>query len=71
MAWNEPGNDKDPWEDRGNQANDLDAIVQSWQRKLAGIFGGGGGGEKRPDGQGASLFFVVLLLLVAWASSGI
>jgi membrane protease subunit HflK len=69
MSWNEPGNDKDPWENRGNQANDLDAIVQNWQRKLAGLFGGGG--EKRSDGQGASLFFVILLLLVAWASSGI
>lgn len=69
MSWNEPGNDKDPWEDRGNQANDLDAIVQNWQRKLAGLFGGDG--EKRPDGQGASLFFVIVLLLVAWASSGI
>lgn len=69
MSWNEPGNEKDPWGDRENQPNDLDAIVQNWQKKLAGIVGGDG--EKRPDGQGASLFFVILLLLVAWAASGI
>ena len=72
MSWNESGNDKDPWENQGNQANDLDAIVQNWQKKLSAIFGGGGrGGDKRPDGPGSSVFFVILLLLVAWASSGI
>jgi membrane protease subunit HflK len=72
MSWNEPGNDKDPWENQGNQANDLDAIVQNWQKKLSAIVGGGGrGGDKRPDGVGSSVFFVILLLLVAWASSGI
>ena len=72
MSWNESGNDKDPWENQGNQANDLDAIVQNWQKKLSAIFGGGGrGGDKRPDGLGSSVFFVILLLLVAWASSGI
>jgi len=72
MSWNEPGNDKDPWENQGNQANDLDAIVQNWQKKLSAIVGGGGrGGDKRPDGPGSSVFFVILLLLVAWASSGI
>ena len=44
MAWNEPGNGKNPWDKDGDQPNDLDKIVQGWQRKLSGVSGGGRGG---------------------------
>lgn len=68
MAWNEPENEKDPWDNKGQKPNDLDAIVQNWQRKISALFGGG---QKKADGPGSSLVFMLGLLLVAWAFSGV
>jgi membrane protease subunit HflK len=68
MAWNDSGNGKDPWKDGGDQANDLDQIVQNWQRKLSGIFGGGG--SKRSPGSGGG-WVLPLILLIAWAFTGL
>ncbi|MBF0255761.1 MAG: protease modulator HflK N-terminal domain-containing protein, partial [Gammaproteobacteria bacterium] len=47
MAWNEPGNNKDPWGGRpnGDGPPDLDEVVKDLQRKLGGLFGGKGGGN--------------------------
>ena len=42
MAWNDSGNGKDPWDNKDEQPNDLDKIVQGWQRKLSGVVGGRG-----------------------------
>ena len=67
MAWNEPGNGKDPWKRDGDEPNDLDQIVQQWQRRLSGIFGGRGGG--RPGGGGGG-YILVVLLVVAWGVTG-
>ena len=67
MAWNENGNGKDPWRRDGEQPNDLDKIVQDWQRRLGAILGGGGGGRK---GGGTGGWFVIVLLLAAWLLSG-
>jgi hypothetical protein len=53
MAWNEPGNGEDPWKKNGHSPNDLDRIVQNWQRKLSGIIGGGRG---TPSGGSAGAF---------------
>ena len=39
MSWNEPGNGKDPWKREDKEPNDLDQIVQSWQRRLGGLMG--------------------------------
>lgn len=68
MAWNDSGNGKDPWKKEGNQPNDLDKIVQNWQRKLSGIVGGarGGGGPGSAGGM-----VLGILLLVAWALTGL
>lgn len=66
MAWNEDGNGKDPWRRDGEQPNDLDKIVQDWQRKLGGILGGGGGRK----GGGTGAWLVIVLLLAAWMLSG-
>jgi len=66
MAWNEPGNGKDPWKKKGEEPNDLDKIVQNWQRRLSGIVGGGGG---RSAGSGG--YVLAILLLVAWALTGL
>ena len=67
MAWNESGNGKDPWKRDGDGPNDLDQIVQEWQKRFSGIFGGGGGGG---SGGSASGFILVVVLLVAWGLTG-
>lgn len=68
MAWNESGNGKDPWKRDGDGPNDLDQIVQDWQKRFSGIFGGGGGG--RGAGGGAGGFVLLVVLLVAWGLTG-
>ena len=40
MAWNESGNGKDPWKRDGEGPQDLDQIVQEWQRRFSSLFGG-------------------------------
>ncbi len=65
MAWNEPGNGKDPWRRGDSGPDDLDKIVQLWQRRLRRLLGSGGGGAL---GGG---YIVVLLALVAWAATGL
>lgn len=65
MAWNESGNGKDPWKRDGDEPNDLDQIVQEWQRRFSGMFSGSGGG-----GGGMSGIVLVVLLLIAWGLTG-
>ncbi len=68
MAWNDNGNGQDPWKKEGEEPNDLDKIVQDWQRKLSGIVGGG----RRKSAPGASGGYVLSVLLVlAWALTGL
>ena len=67
MAWNDGGNGQDPWKKEGGEPNDLDKIVQNWQRKLSGIFGGG----RRTSAPGpAGGYVLAVLLVVAWALTG-
>jgi membrane protease subunit HflK len=66
MAWNEPGDNKDPWNKQGPP--DLDEVVQQIQKKLAGIFGGGnssdgGGGSYSGPPIKLILFFIVVIWL--------
>ncbi len=67
MAWNEPGNGKDPWKKKDETPIDLDKIVQNWQKRLSGIFGGGGG----PSAGSSGGYVLAVLLLVAWALTGL
>lgn len=67
MAWNEPGNGKDPWKKGGGEPNDLDKIVQNWQRRLSGIIGGGSGRTAGSSGG----YILLVLLLVAWGLTGL
>lgn len=69
MAWNEPGNGKDPWKRDGDRPNDLDRIVQGWQRKLSRAFGGSRGAAAPGGGSGGYVLAVVLL--VGWALTGL
>ena len=67
MAWNDGGNGKDPWKSDGDEPNDLDKIVQNWQRKLSGIVGGG----RRSSAPGSAGGYVLgVLLLIAWGLTG-
>jgi membrane protease subunit HflK len=71
MAWNEDGNGKDPWRRDGDQPNDLDQIVQDWQKKFGRIFGGGGGGGAAGAGAGGvGGVVLIVLLLGAWMLTG-
>jgi membrane protease subunit HflK len=72
MAWNEPGNGKDPWNRGDKEPNDLDQIVQNWQRRLGNLLGGAGGGgsgARTPGGAGG--YILIGLVLIAWAATGI
>ena len=71
MAWNEPGNGKDPWSRGDKEPNDLDQIVQNWQRRLSSLLGGGGsgGGSRAPGGAGG--YILIGLALIAWAATGV
>ncbi len=65
MAWNENGNGKDPWKRGGDEPNDLDQIVQDWQRRFGSILSGGGGGG------GAGGILLIVGLLIAWGATGV
>jgi len=69
MAWNESGNGKDPWKRGDDEPNDLDKIVQDWQRRFGGLFGGGGG-RGAGGGGGAGGVVLVVMLLIAWGLTG-
>ena len=69
MAWNESGNGKDPWKRNDDEPNDLDQIIQNWQKRLSAILGGGGGGGRSGPGSGGS-FFLLFLLVGAWIVTG-
>ena len=73
MSWNESGNGKDPWKGGGNQPDDLDKIIEGWQKKINAILGGNKGNgnvTKMPRGNsGTSL--ILIFLLVAWAFTGL
>ena len=69
MAWNDSGNGKDPWDRDNEQPNDLDKIVQGWQRKLSSVVGGGKGGAAPPGSAGG--YVLIVLLVVAWGLTGL
>ena len=69
MAWNDSGNGKDPWDRDKEQPNDLDKIVQGWQRKLSSVVGGGKGGASPPGS--ASGYVLIVLLVIAWGLTGL
>lgn len=77
MAWNDSGNGKDPWKKKGgDEPNDLDKIVQNWQRKLRALAGGGSrssGGASGGSGgaSGAGTYVLIALLLIGWALTGL
>jgi membrane protease subunit HflK len=71
MAWNDSGNGKGPWDKEGGEPNDLDKIVQNWQRKLSSIIGGGGGGGSAAGPGSAGSYVLIILMLIAWGLTGL
>jgi membrane protease subunit HflK len=71
MAWNDSGNGKDPWNKDDHEPNDLDQIVQNWQRKIRALMGGGGGGGRASGDSAGGAIVLIVLLLVAWALTGL
>lgn len=74
MAWNDSGNGKDPWDKGDGEPNDLDKIVQSWQRKLSSILGGGRGSSAK-DASGAAggpgSYVLIIMMIIAWSLTGL
>jgi membrane protease subunit HflK len=76
MAWNEPGNGKNPW-DRGGGSDgppDLDKIVRDWQRRFNSLFGGKGGrrGTEGSNGPGgAAVAGILILIFIGWLATGL
>lgn len=69
MSWNDSGNGKDPWKKDEEEPNDLDQIVQNWQRKLTSITGGRRGTASAPNAAGG--WVLAMLLTIAWAFTGL
>ena len=69
MSWNDSGNGKDPWKKDDDEPNDLDQIVQNWQRKLSSIAGGRRGGGAGQSAAGGSV--LIMLLVIAWSFTGL
>ncbi len=76
MAWNEPGNGKNPW-DRGRNEGppDLDKIVRDWQQRLNAFLKGGRGGPRArgPAGNQVSaplIGLVGIIVAVIWLATG-
>ena len=68
MAWNDSGNGKDPWKKDGEEPNDLDQIVEKWQKRIGSILSGGGSGGAASSAGGFLLIFIVL---IGWAATGL
>lgn len=82
MAWNEPDKDdskEDPWNGRpgGNDQGppDLEDMINSFIKKITGLFGGGsggsGGGQNGDDTLSGGLVVGVLIILaIIWVGAG-
>ncbi|MCH8136430.1 MAG: FtsH protease activity modulator HflK [Proteobacteria bacterium] len=69
MAWNdESGNGKNPWNRGGQEPNDLDKIVQNWQKRLTALLGGGGGSAAAAAAGGG--YFLIIFAIAAWGLTG-
>ena len=67
MVWNEPGKDKDPW-NNANRPPDLERMVKNLQQRLGALFGGKHGG--RQHFHAAGLWWLLPVIVAAWLISG-
>ncbi len=69
MAWNEPGNGKNPWQGKNQGPPDLDELVKRLQQRISSIFGGGKGGAD--GGSGIAVVLILFGIAVLWALAGL
>ncbi|HUY84133.1 MAG TPA: protease modulator HflK, partial [Steroidobacteraceae bacterium] len=77
MAWNDPGEKRNPW-NRQKPPNDLDEILRGIQRRLAALFGrkagaagGGAGGGPSAANVGRGISIVLVTIGAIWIGSGV
>lgn len=66
MVWKEPGKDKDPWEDGGQAAPDLDKLVGDLHKRFSGLFRRRRRGRRRHR----LLLWLVPAALLGWLLTG-
>ncbi|MDE2305929.1 MAG: FtsH protease activity modulator HflK [Gammaproteobacteria bacterium] len=71
MAWNDPGEKRNPW-NRQRPPSDLDEILRNLKRRIGALFGrqGTGGGARPPANLGIGLATLLTVIVVVWAGSG-
>ena len=71
MSWNDSGNGQDPWKNN-NQPDDLDKIIQGWQKKINAIIGGGKSGSgNKSSGASNGASMLLIFIFVAWLFTGL
>lgn len=66
MVWKEPGKDKDPWEEGGRSAPDLDKLVGDLHKRFSGLFRRRRRGRQRHP----LLLWLVPAALLGWLLTG-
>jgi membrane protease subunit HflK len=62
MAWNQPGNNNNPWGKKPAGGGDLDQAFKDWQKRVESLFGGGR--------SSTPLMIFLVIVLVAWMATG-
>jgi membrane protease subunit HflK len=62
MAWNQPGNNNNPWGKKPAGGGDLDQAFKDWQKRVESLFGGGR--------SSTPLMIFLIIVLVAWMATG-
>ncbi|HVC01669.1 MAG TPA: FtsH protease activity modulator HflK [Steroidobacteraceae bacterium] len=72
MAWNDPGEKRNPW-NRQRPQNDLDEILRNLRRRIAGLFGRKppAGGAKPPVNFGRGVVLILVVIGALWIGSGL
>ncbi len=67
MVWNEPGKDKDPWNNTEKEP-ELERLVKNLQKRFSGWFGGKQGGPLHL--RAATLWWLLPVIIATWLISG-
>ncbi|HEY5716717.1 MAG TPA: protease modulator HflK N-terminal domain-containing protein, partial [Psychromonas sp.] len=77
MAWNEPGKDKDPWNNNGKRNDqgppDLDLVLKKLSKLIGGLLGkkpSSGDDETNGGGSNVVIIAVFAVLALVWFISG-
>ncbi|OUU78921.1 MAG: HflK protein [Gammaproteobacteria bacterium TMED78] len=73
MSWDDQERKEDPWKNnRGNEPEDLDAVIRDLQKKFSKFFGGKkfNNGSRRPGKLNGFLSGIIMVILAVWGFSG-